>query len=287
MIASSSASRSTRVGRAGRWPGSTGPWTCRRASACTAPRADGRPRVTAAPGRTRGRGTRRPGRPGSRAVRRGRGRVRRGPARHGSRFSFSARARAASRVAATAVRATTMTPSSSATIASPGQIRCPPMLTGTLTAPAVALTVPCAETAAQKTGKPIACSSATSRTPPVVTRPRTPRCCSDVPSSSPNAPSVFGDVVVTTRMSPGRHCSTAAWIIRLSPGQHRTVTAVPPVRAPEIDRPDGRAEVAGPACRLVHGRDAERRQFVDRGQVGARAAGDDHVPHRSTSVTCG
>ena len=101
-----------------------------------------------------------------------------------------------------------------------------------MTGPGVALTVPCADTAAQNTGKFIACSSATSRTPPVVTRPRTPRYRSAVASSSPNAPSVPGEVVVTKRMSPGRHCSTAAWIIRLSPGQQTTVTAVPPTREP-------------------------------------------------------
>ena len=42
-----------------------------------------------------------------------------------------------------------------------------------------------------------------------------------------------GDVVVvTTSRSPGWHCSTAAWIIRLSPGQQTAVTAVPPIRAP-------------------------------------------------------
>ena len=56
--------------------------------------------------------------------------------------------------------------------------------------------------------------------------------CSAVANSSPNIPSVRGEVVVTTRMSPAPHCSTAAWIIRLSPGQHSTVTAVPAIRAP-------------------------------------------------------
>src|SRR5215469_15812863 len=106
------------------------------------------------------------------------------------------------------------------------------MLTGTLTAPAVALTVPCALIAAENTGKPMACSPATSRTPPVVTRPRTPRWASEVASNSPNAPSVDGDEVVTTRKSPAQHCSTAAWIMRLSPGQHSAVTAVPPTRMP-------------------------------------------------------
>ena len=81
-------------------------------------------------------------------------------------------------------------------------------------------------------GKPIARSSATSRTPASMTRPRTPRAASEVASSSPNIPSVHGEAVVTTSRSPAWHCSTAAWIMRLSPGQHSAVTAVPPVRVP-------------------------------------------------------
>ena len=107
-----------------------------------------------------------------------------------------------------------------------------PATTGTLTAPAVAFTVPCALTARDQAGKPISRSSATSRTPLPSTTPRTPRCASAVANSSPNSPSVDGELVATTRTSPGRHCSTATWIIRLSPGQHSTVTAVPPIRAP-------------------------------------------------------
>src|ERR1039458_3575873 len=70
------------------------------------------------------------------------------------------------------------------------------------------------------------------RTPSSMTRPRTPRTASEVASSSPNIPSVDGDVVVTTSRSPAWHCSAAAWIIRLSPGQHSAVTAVPPTRLP-------------------------------------------------------
>ena len=53
-----------------------------------------------------------------------------------------------------------------------------------------------------------------------------------VTTTSPNAPSVFGEVVVITMTSPGLACSTAAWIIRLSPDQHSTVSAVPAIRAP-------------------------------------------------------
>ena len=122
--------------------------------------------------------------------------------------------------------------SSSARITSPGRITSPAMTIGTLTLPPVAFTVPCAETAADHAGKPISRSSAVSRMPQFVTMPRTPRCLSAVANSSPNIPSVDGEVVVTTRMSPSPHCSTAAWIIRLSPGQDSTVTAVPAMRVP-------------------------------------------------------
>ena len=103
---------------------------------------------------------------------------------------------------------------------------------GTLTAPAVAFTVPWALTARDHTGNRMLRRSATSRTPQPSTTPRTPRRWSAVANSSPNSPSVEGEFVATTRTSPGRHCSTATWIIRLSPGQHSTVTAVPPMRAP-------------------------------------------------------
>ena len=72
-------------------------------------------------------------------------------------------------------------------------------------------------------------------------RPRTPRLTSEVASSSPNAPSLLGDVVVMTMMSPGLACSTAAWIIRLSPGQHSTVSAVPGDARALLVRPDARA----------------------------------------------
>jgi hypothetical protein len=45
-------------------------------------------------------------------------------------------------------------------------------------------------------------------------------------------PSVDGEVVVTTRTSPGRHTSTAAWIMRLSPGWQDTVIAEPAITVP-------------------------------------------------------
>src|SRR5690606_1651295 len=164
------------------------------------------------------------------------------PRRNASRVaaSFASRALAASTASATARRGTHRTPSSSARIASPGRTTWPPIVTGTFTEPGVAFTVPWALTAADHTGKPIACSSATSRTPASITRPRTPLCCRAVANSSPNIPSVDGDVVATTSTSPGRHCSTATWIIRLSPGHDSTVTAVPPIRDPRCTgRMDG------------------------------------------------
>ena len=81
------------------------------------------------------------------------------------------------------------------------------------------------------TGKSIAVSSLTSRTPASMIKPSTPCATSDVASSSPNMPSVESDSVVTTSTSPGWHTSIAAWIIRLSPDWHSTVTAGPATRA--------------------------------------------------------
>src|SRR5688572_3014889 len=102
---------------------------------------------------------------------------------------------------------------------------------GTFTDPAVALTVPCADTAFDHTGNSIFVKSATSRTPASMIKPTTPWARAETARSSPNIPSVDSDVVDTTRMSPGRQTSIAAWIIRLSPGAHNTVTALPAARA--------------------------------------------------------
>src|ERR1022692_658329 len=126
----------------------------------------------------------------------------------------------------------TTTPSSSAMTASPGATTVPAMQTGTFTDPAVALTVPWALTDRDHTGNRARVIAATSRTPVVVTRPRTSRAASAVVISSPTKPSPDGDVVVMTSTSPGLACSTATWIMRLPPGQHSTVTAVPAIRAP-------------------------------------------------------
>src|SRR5437867_12279088 len=110
---------------------------------------------------------------------------------------------------------------------SPARTLAPAQTTGTLTDPGVAFTVPCALIALAHTGNPIAVMSVTSRTPASITRPATPRARADTASSSPNIPSVDSDVVVTTSTSPVRQTSSAAWIIRLSPGWHETVIAVP------------------------------------------------------------
>src|SRR5262249_23156780 len=123
------------------------------------------------------------------------------------------------------------TPSASPTMTSPGWMDAPAHTTGTLTHPAVALTVPCALMALDHTGKFIAVMSRTSRTPASMTRPATPRACADTASSSPNIPSVDSAVVVTTSTSPAWHHSSAAWIIRLSPAWHDTVIALPATRA--------------------------------------------------------
>src|ERR1700682_1222839 len=101
---------------------------------------------------------------------------------------------------------------------SPAWTIAPAHTTGTLTEPAVLLTVPCALIALDHTGNAIAVRSATSRTPASMIRPTTPCARAETASSYPNIPSVDSDVVVTTSTSPGRHSSIAAWIIRLSPG---------------------------------------------------------------------
>src|SRR5262245_54850291 len=146
--------------------------------------------------------------------------------------SAAIRARDCSSAQSASSRGTATTPSSSAQITSPGEITIPPSTTGTLTDPAVALTVPWHETWRDHTGKPSWRSSAVSRTPASTTSARTPRAITEVASSSPNMPCEDGAVLVTTRTSPSSHTSTAAWIIRLSPGWLDTVTAVPATRTP-------------------------------------------------------
>ena len=147
-------------------------------------------------------------------------------------FSLASRWRHISSAHPASERATTATPSSSAHTTSPGWTTCPPSTTGTFTEPGVALTVPWHDTCRLHAGKPMALSSAVSRTPASITRPRTPRAWAEVASRSPKKPCADGADTATTRMSPGWQVSIAAWIIRLSPGWHSAVTAAPEMRVP-------------------------------------------------------
>ena len=67
------------------------------------------------------------------------------------------------------------TPSSSATMASPGFTAAPAQTIGMFTEPSVAFTVPLALTHLLQTGKPISVSVRTSRTPASMTSARAPR----------------------------------------------------------------------------------------------------------------
>ena len=200
--------------------------------------------------------------------------------------SRSARRRPSAATCAASSRGTHTTPSSSATTASPGRITVPAMLTGVFTAPAIALPVPWALTNRDQTGKRAAVMAATSRTPVVVTSPLTPRAASEVVISSPAKPSPDGDVVVTTSRSPGRACSMAACSMRLSPGPHSTVSAVPAARA-RPGRPERGAEQPGLARGLVHGGHAELAQLGHHPGVRAGRVHDHHWLHASTPLTWG
>src|SRR5690606_21455798 len=93
--------------------------------------------------------------------------------------------RGASRVAAARSRGTQTTPSSSATITSPGVTHMPAQTTGMFTEPSVALIVPLALIALLHTGNCISCSVFTSRTPASITSARAPRAWKLVASRSP------------------------------------------------------------------------------------------------------
>ena len=80
---------------------------------------------------------------------------------------------------------TQTTPSSSATITSPGCTDMPAQTTGMLTEPSVAFTQPLLLMALLQTAKPICCSVRTSRTPPSITSARAPRAWKLVASRSP------------------------------------------------------------------------------------------------------
>src|ERR1700749_4627315 len=100
-------------------------------------------------------------------------------------------------------------------------------MTGTFTDPKLALTVPCAQIFLAHTGNFISVSVATTRTPASMISAITPRALSDVANKSPKYPSLQGELGATTSTSPGLHTSTATWIIQLSPGGTKTVTAGP------------------------------------------------------------
>ena len=93
-------------------------------------------------------------------------------------------AAASATFAASALR-TTQTPSSSATITSPGLMACAAQITGTFTEPRLALMVPWAYTHLLHTGKSMSFSVAMSRTPASMISACTPRACSEVASRSP------------------------------------------------------------------------------------------------------
>src|SRR5207237_2116893 len=96
------------------------------------------------------------------------------------RSSLASRSRPLNATSSASFTGTAITPSSSATITSPGFTARPAQTTGTLTEPRVALTVPLAEIARDQTGKPISFKVLTSRHPASMTRPTAPLAFSDV-----------------------------------------------------------------------------------------------------------
>ena len=146
--------------------------------------------------------------------------------------SLASRATAAAATSAALARGMTTTPSSSATITSPGLTSAPAHTTAIFTEPMVAFTVPLAEMALGQTGKPILRRTPTSRQPASMISPRAPRAWNDVASKSPNMPSSLSALSATTTTSPGLICSAATCSIQLSPGWASTVTALPQHAAP-------------------------------------------------------
>src|SRR4051794_27004065 len=68
---------------------------------------------------------------------------------------------------------------------------------------------------------------------PSITMPAAPRLCAIVSMISPRSALLVSPPPSTTRTSPGRIKSRASWMTRLSPGQVRTVNAVP-TRTPAL-----------------------------------------------------
>src|SRR5271166_51832 len=133
------------------------------------------------------------------------------PAASFARLSPSLASRTAASAAVFAARSagTTTTPSSSATMASPGVTSAPAQTIGMLTEPNVAFTVPLALMHLLQTGKAISVSVFTSRTPASMIRARAPRALKLVARRSPKKPSVLSAVMAATTMSPGWICSAA------------------------------------------------------------------------------
>src|ERR1022692_2916047 len=196
--------------------------------------------------------------------------------------SLASRFRAASSTVAACSRGTTTTPSSSATITSPGRTYTPAQTMGVWTFPGVSFTVPLAEIAFDQTGKPISVSVTTSRVPTSRTPPLTPCACRLVASRSPRYPSSHGLVGVTTRMSPGCACSTAMWIDQLSPGATSQVSALPATRTGrKIGRMSARSSPVRPwaSCTVAtpaFARPSTTARSVAQVPVVARARGGDH-----------
>ena len=72
----------------------------------------------------------------------------------------------------------------------------------------------------------------TSRTPPSMTRPATPRVSAPVVSTSPQYPNSSSSPTSTASTLPRGALATATWMARLSPGLHRTGKAGAASRAP-------------------------------------------------------
>ena len=100
-------------------------------------------------------------------------------------------------------------------------------------------------------------------------------------------PSVLSAVQPTTRISPGLHCSTATWIIQLSPGCTSTVTAVPGASRARPYRTQIGFHQAEAAIGFVHGRCAERAEPLYQSSVGALDVADNDGLHASSSTAIG
>ena len=125
----------------------------------------------------------------------------------------------------------------------------------------------------------MAVSSETSRTPASMIRPRTPCATSDVPSSSPNMPSVESEV-----HGHHQHVARLADLDRRVDHQVVARLATDRDRRPRdlgggINRPHVRLHQAGAALRFVDGGDAHFAQYLDGFRIRARDATNDLMFH--------